>query len=157
MGIEGWHAASAEETVRAMATDPSAGLTSAEVRRRRQRYGANELATRRRVSPFTLFVKQFQDFMVVVLLGAAAISFLLQEWMDGAAITVIVVLNGLFGFIQEYRAERSLEALREMTSPTARVVRDGVETLVDATDLVPGDIVLLFEGDRVPADGRLLE
>lgn len=152
-----WHALSAEEVVRALRTDGQKGLTSAEVRRRRQRYGTNELATATRVSPWIILVKQFQDFMVFVLLGAAGISFLLQEWMDGLAITVIILLNALFGFVQEYRAERSLEALRDLTSPTAKVVRDAAESSIAASELVPGDIVLLFEGDRVPADGRLVE
>lgn len=152
-----WHALSVAEAVRALVTDAHAGLASAAVRERRQRHGPNELVTATRVSPWVILGKQFQDFMVLVLLGAAAISFLLQEWMDGMAVTVIVLLNGLFGFVQEYRAERSLEALRDLTSPTARVVRDGEETSVLAAELVPGDIVLLFEGDRVPADGRLIE
>lgn len=157
MRADRWHALSVAETVRALATDGQAGLTSAVVRARRQRYGPNELSQQKRISPLVIFGKQFQDFMVLVLLGAAAISFLLQEWMDGAAVTVIVLLNGVFGFVQEYRAERSLEALRDMTSPTARVVRNGEESLVSAAELVPGDVILLFEGDRVPADGRLIE
>lgn len=157
MEVDRWHALSAAEAVRSLAADARTGLRAAEARTRRQRFGPNELTEQRRVSPWLIFAKQFQDFMVLVLLGAAAVSFLLQEWMDGSAVIVIVLLNGLFGFVQEYRAERSLEALRDMTSPTARVVRDGQETLVAAGDLVPGDVVLLFEGDRVPADGRLIE
>ncbi|MFS8666142.1 MAG: HAD-IC family P-type ATPase, partial [Limnochordales bacterium] len=152
-----WYQLSVTEAVRRAATHPEAGLPAVEVRRRRARHGPNRLAEADGVAPWSLLAKQFQDFMVLVLLGAALVSALLGELLDAAAILVIVLLNGGLGFLQEYRAERSLKALRELAAPTARVIRDGVEQVVPAADLVPGDVVLLFDGDRVPADGRLLE
>src|SRR5690625_956491 len=152
-----WHALSVAEVLNALAANGQTGLTSDVVRRRQSQYGPNILEQAAGVSPVALFLKQFQDFMVIVLLAAAGISALLGEWMDASAIAVIVVLNGILGFMQEYRAERSLEALRDLTAPAARVLRDGEEAVVPAADVVPGDIVLLFDGDRVPADGRLVE
>lgn len=152
-----WHALSVAEVLNALAANGQTGLTSDVVRRRQSQYGPNILEQAAGVSPVALFLKQFQDFMVIVLLAAAGISALLGEWMDASAIAVIVVLNGILGFMQEYRAERSLEALRDLTAPAARVLRDGEEAVVPAADVVPGDIVLLFDGDRVPADGRLID
>lgn len=152
-----WHALSVAQVLKVLATDGQTGLSPDAVRRRQEEYGPNELAQAAGASPAALFFKQFQDFMVLVLLGAAAVSALLGEWLDAAAIAVIVLLNGLLGFIQEYRAERSLEALKDLTAPVARVIRGGEEMTVPAAEVVPGDIVLLFDGDRVPADGRLLE
>lgn len=152
-----WHALSAARVLEALGADGRTGLTADDARRRLSRFGPNQLEDSGGVSPVALFLKQFQDFMVLVLFGAAGLSALLGEWMDAAAIAVIVVLNGLLGFAQEYRAERSLEALKQLTAPAARVVRDGRETAVPAAQVVPGDLVLLFDGDRVPADGRLVE
>ena len=152
-----WHQMSAAEAVRRTATDPERGLSDAEARRRLAQHGPNRLPEHEGESPLTLFLKQFQDLMVLVLLGAALVSALLGELLDAAAIFVIVLLNGVLGFVQEYRAERSLLALQKLTAPTARVVRDGLERIVPAEELVPGDVVVLSEGDRVPADGRLIE
>lgn len=152
-----WHTLSADRVLEVLGADARIGLSAEEARRRRARFGPNQLEDARGVSPAALFLKQFQDFMVAVLVGAAAVSAALGEWLDAAAVAVIVVLNGVLGFMQEYRAERSLEALKKLTAPAARVVRDGVETVVPAVDVVPGDVALLFDGDRVPADGRLVE
>lgn len=152
-----WHTMTATEAVEALATDLRTGLAAGAVKRRQARYGPNQIDEAEGASPLALLAKQFQDFMVLVLLGAAAISVLLGEYLDATAIAVIVILNGLLGFIQEYRAERSMEALRDLTAPSARVLRGGEELVVPAADLVPGDIVFLFDGDRVPADGRLIE
>ncbi|MBO8141637.1 MAG: cation-translocating P-type ATPase [Firmicutes bacterium] len=152
-----WYAMSAADAVRAMGTDPLQGLAPDEARRRLLRHGPNLLAGGREVSLVALFVKQFQDLMVMVLMGAAVVSGLLGELWDAAAIAAIVLLNGALGFVQEYRAERSLAALKELTAPKARVLRAGNEEVIPAAELVPGDVMLLFDGDRVPADGRILD
>ena len=133
------------------------GLTSAEALARLERYGPNELEEEARVTPLKILARQFASFLTIILIVAAAISFVLGEALDGGAIAVIIVLNAILGFIQEYRAERALEALRELAAPNARVRRDGEQEVVAAIDVVPGDIVLLEAGDQIPADGRLME
>ncbi len=137
--------------------DPKTGLTEKEVIRRQKEVGPNRLTEGKKVSLFLLFLNQFQDFMVLVLLGATLISGLLGEYTDAIAIIAIVVINAVLGFVQEYRAEKSLHALKELTAPTAKVNRDGEEQVVPAVDLVPGDIILLESGDRVPADAKLFK
>ncbi len=128
------------------------GLTSAEVAKRRAQHGPNTLRRVRRTSPLGIFLRQFTSLLVVILLIAAAIAFVLREPVDTAAILLVVVLNGVLGFIQEWRAENAIEALRGMLAVHARVIRDGREQNVDARDLVPGDLVIVEAGDRVPAD-----
>ena len=103
------------------------------------------------------FLRQFQNFMVMVLIGATLISALLGETADALAILAIILCNAVLGFVQEYKAERSLEALQTLAAPTCVVLRDGREKVIEAADLVPGDIVFLASGQRIPADGRLLE
>jgi len=154
---EQWYSLSGEEVAAVLQSDPGRGLTDREVGERAARFGPNQLARAPRVSLWRLFVGQFTDFMVLVLLAATAISGLLGEYADAATIMVIVLLNAVLGSMQEYRAERSMEALKELTAPEARVVRNGMEIRIPAADLVPGDIVLLETGDRVPADLRLLQ
>ncbi len=121
------------------------------------KYGYNILKEKKKTSPVVIFLNQFRDFMVMVLLGATLLSGLLGEYTDAFVIMGIVLVNAVLGFVQEFRAERSLEALRELTAPSARVIRDGVRHEVPAEELVPGDIVLLEAGDRIPADIRLYE
>ncbi|REK58523.1 MAG: calcium-translocating P-type ATPase, SERCA-type [Thermobacillus sp.] len=152
-----WHRLDPRELVEALGSDAASGLSAAEAARRLAEHGRNELAEGRRTPPIVLFLNQFKDFMVLVLIGATLISGLLGEYMDAAAILAIIVLNGVLGFIQEYRAEQSLRSLKALSAPTARVVRDGTVQDIPAEDLVPGDIVILESGDRVPADIRLLE
>jgi len=132
------------------------GLSHAEAARRLRKHGPNKLSESRGISPAALFVDQFKDFMVLVLLATTAVSFLLGEVVDAAAILAIVLLNAVLGFVQEYRAERSLEALKRLTAPYCKVVRQGEWQKVPAHQVVPGDLVLLEAGDRVPADGRLI-
>ena len=139
-----------------LGTDSERGLTSQEAERRRIELGPNELPEAPPPSVVTLFLSQFTSIIVWVLIGAAVISGLLEDWLDAAAIVAIVFLNGLFGFVQEFRAERSLAALRNMSVAMARVVRDGVLRSIPARELVPGDVILLEAGDRVPADSRLI-
>lgn len=152
-----WYSMEASEALTAFATNPDKGLTAAEASRRKVKYGENRLREPGKTSAWRLLFRQFENLMVVVLLGAAAISFFLGDVTDALAIIAIVILNALLGFVQEYRAEKSLEALKRLTAPTARVIRGGEVLGVPARDLVPGDILLLETGDRVPADGRLIE
>jgi Ca2+-transporting ATPase len=152
-----WHRLGPRELVETLGSDAEHGLSAAEAARRLAEHGRNELAEGRRTPPILLFLNQFKDFMVLVLIGATLISGLLGEYMDAVAILAIIVLNGVLGFIQEYRAEQSLRSLKALSAPTARVVRDGKAQEIPAALLVPGDIVILESGDRVPADLRLLE
>ncbi|WP_090623300.1 cation-translocating P-type ATPase [Natrinema salaciae] len=133
------------------------GLTDDEVRRRREEHGENDIVRAGGRSPIDIFVAQFDSALIWVLLAAAGLSIWAGHVVDAVLIAIIVVANGVFGFVQDYRAERSLESLRELAAPTATVRRSGEVRAVDATALVPGDVLLLRGGDVVPADGRLLE
>ena len=152
-----WHALSADRALSHLEADVERGLAGGEARRRLAVHGPNVLVEARRRGPLRMLAAQFADVMVLVLLGAAAIAAVLGEPEDLAAILAIVALNAILGFVQEYRAERAMAALRAMAAPTALVRRDGVTTSVAASELVPGDIVLLEAGNLVPADVRLLE
>jgi len=132
-----------------------AGLTAAEVRAARARHGWNELPRAARTPAVAVFVRQFTGLLVLILIAAAVIALALGETVDAVAIGAIVILNGILGFVQEWRAETALEALQAMMSPHALVVRDGQETVIPARELVPGDYVILTAGDSVPADLRL--
>lgn len=138
-------------------TDINRGLRVAEAQRRLAQDGENRLQTKNRLSPWKLFFTEFADFMVLVLLGAVVISVALGEWHDALTILAIVFLNSILGFVQEYRAERSLEALRELSAPQAHVIRQGARKTIPASQVVRGDLVLVEAGHRVPADLRLLE
>lgn len=133
------------------------GLSSEESKRRLQKYGFNEIIEARKKTLFQMFLEQFKDFMILVLIFAALIAGFMGEWADTIAIVVIVVLNAIIGFVQEYRAEKAMEALKEMAALTAMVVRGGQAKQIPAKELVPGDIVLLEAGNIVPADLRLIE
>ncbi len=137
-------------------TDPGMGLSNREIPLKKKLFGENQLEQSSGISVIAIFVSQFKDFMILVLLGAAVISAYLGEVADAIAISAIVILNGALGFIQEYRTERSLQALHRLAAPTAKVLRDGKVLTIPARDIVPGDIALLESGDRVPADGNLL-
>jgi len=139
-----------------LGTDAEHGLAGQEVERRHAEFGPNELPEAPPPSLVKLFLSQFTSVIVWVLIGAAIISGLLEDWLDAAAILAIVLLNGLLGFVQEFRAERSLAALRKMSVATARVIRDGVPRSIPARELVSGDVILLEAGDRIPADARLI-
>ncbi len=139
------------------------GLSSAEARKRLERYGRNEIVRTEKESPFRIFVSQFTSPLVLLLLGAAAISLFLgslgfeDSVTDAILIGSIVFLSGVLGFFQEYRTEKTIETLREMSTPKARVYRDGVLVEIPTTEVVPGDLAVLEAGDVVPADGRVLE
>lgn len=133
------------------------GLSQEEAQRCLAEFGPNELAGKEKVSPWTILLEQFKNFLIIILLVAVALSAIMGEVADAIVIFVIILFAAGLGFIQEYRAERAMAALKKMAAPTASVLRDGKETEVPACDLVPGDIILLKTGDRVPADARLIE
>ncbi|HET9606346.1 MAG TPA: cation-translocating P-type ATPase [Nitrospira sp.] len=151
-----WHAMPAEAVVTALSTDVMSGLGDEEVVRRQRHEGFNELPEAPPASPLKLFLSQFTSVIIWVLAGAAVVSGLLHDWLDAAAIMAIVFLNGGLGFIQEFRAERSLAALRKMSVTMARVVRGGVLQSIPARELVPGDLIVFGAGDRISADARLI-
>ncbi|MGP3915172.1 cation-translocating P-type ATPase [Nonomuraea sp. 10N515B] len=153
-----WHALPVGDVaVMLQAAAPDQGLSTGEAARRLERYGPNQLREAAREPRWRVFLRQFQDLMIVILLIAAVVSLLIsREWETPLAISVVVLLNAAIGFVQESRAEASLEALRKMTSTVATVRRDGRLARLDAKELVPGDVVAVEAGDRVPADGRLL-
>jgi len=151
-----WHAVPAPDAFDLLRSKPD-GLTSSEARKRLERYGPNELQEARRISPWQILLEQFKNVLIIILLIATVISFFLGHGLESVVIAVIVLFAVLLGFVQEYRAERAIEALRQMTAPTATVVRDGEEVRIPARELVPGDVILLSTGDRIPADARLIE
>ena len=132
------------------------GLTAREIEERRHLYGLNELPKAAAVSPLRVLLRQFTNFLVLILIAAAAIAFFLGEKVDTIAILFVVLLNAALGFIQEWRAEKAVEALRNMISPRARVLREGHEATIDARELVPDDIVIVEAGDSIPADMEIL-
>ncbi|MEK7741433.1 MAG: HAD-IC family P-type ATPase, partial [Nitrospirota bacterium] len=133
------------------------GLSSDEAQKRLAEYGPNELKEKEKRTLFMMFLDQFKDFMILILIGAAIISGIIGEPADTIAIIVIVVLNAVIGFIQEYRAEKAMAALKKMAAQIATVIRDGKPANIPAVEIVPGDIVLLEAGKVVPADMRLIE
>jgi len=153
---EAWHSKKIEEVLSDLKVDQK-GLDSQEAHRRLEEFGYNELKEKKKVTPLQIFIRQFKDVFVIMLLIATAISFLIGETIDAVIIAVIVILNSVLGFVMEYRSEKAMEAMRKLTAPKAHVVREGSEQVVDAREIVPGDIVILEAGDRVPADARLIE
>jgi Ca2+-transporting ATPase len=135
----------------------SRGLSSGEAAERLKRLGPNELTEKKKKSPFRMFLDQFLDFMILILIAAAVIAGFIGDLSDTIAIVVIVIVNAVIGFIQEYRAEKAMEALKKMAAPTATVIRDGQPGTAPASELVPGDLVVLEAGRIVPADMRLIE
>ena len=152
-----WHAMETDEVAASLGTDCQRGLAGPEAARRIGQYGTNELRKEEGVSPLMLFLNQFKNVLVIILLVAIVLSTLVGEVIDAAIIAVIVVFAAALGFIQEYRAERAIEALKKMLSPTITVLRNGREEEVPSKDLVPGDVMLLEAGDKIPADGRVVE
>jgi calcium-translocating P-type ATPase len=151
-----WHALSIEDTLNRLNSNASSGLDAAECTRRLQQHGPNRLPHAATRGPLTRFLMQFHNILVYVLLAAGFTKLMLGVWLDAAVIAAVVILNALLGFIQEGRAERALDAVRNLLSADARVVR-GETRLIPAEELVPGDIAVLESGDRVPADLRLID
>lgn len=137
-------------------TDIERGISNDEVRKRIDQYGLNQLVEKKGRSPLRIFLGQFNNFMIWVLVAAALISGFLKEWVDAVAIIAIVILNAIMGFVQEFRAEKSLAALKKLSSPMSTVIRDGKLIVIPAVEIVPGDLVEIEAGDFVPADSRIV-
>ena len=152
-----WHSLAADETVQRLKSNVTSGLDSAEATRRQAQYGLNLLPTAHKRGPFMRFLLQFKNVLVYVLIAAGFIKAMMGLWLDASIILGVVVINGLLGFIQEGRAEKSLDSIRNMLSAEARTLRDGQTAMIPAEQLVPGDIVSLESGDKIPADIRLTE
>ena len=158
-----YHQLPASEAVQTLNSDSSRGLRSEQVQERLASVGENKLKEKKKKTNVQRFLAQFKDVMILILLGAALISFIIacvegepKEFFEPLLILLIVVLNAIMGVMQESKAEKALEALKNLSAPHARVIRDGRESVIDASQLVPGDIIRLEAGDFIPADGRLL-
>jgi len=151
-----WHELEANEVLKKLEATTK-GLSEKEAEARLVTFGYNELQKQKGVSKLEIFISQFKNILIIILIGATVFSALIGELIDAIAIITIVILNAIFGFIQEYRAEKTIEALKKLTSPEAIVMRDGKEKKIDSRFLVPGDLVMLEEGSRVPVDMRLIQ
>ncbi|AGK99979.1 cation-translocating P-type ATPase [Desulfoscipio gibsoniae] len=151
------HTIKTDEISAQLNTNLQNGLTGEEVQGRLAQYGENRLEEKTGISPWAILASQFSNIITVLLLGATAISLLLGDYVEAVAIMVVIVLNATFGFITEYRAEQAMEALKKMVTATAKVVRDSKLQEINAEHLVPGDVLVLEEGDQVTADARLVE
>jgi len=154
--IENPHTMSTEEILKILKTNPN-GLNEEEVKKRLEQYGPNELVAAKKISPLKIFLEQFKDVLVIILIIASLVSMLIGEILDATVIMAIIFACVILGFTQEYRAEKALEALKKLAAPTARVLRNGKITEVPAREVVPGDIILIEAGGRIPADARLIE
>ncbi|HEX6862134.1 MAG TPA: HAD-IC family P-type ATPase, partial [Thermoanaerobaculia bacterium] len=152
-----WYRLDVPAVLERLGTDVSRGLSAEEAAKRLRERGPNELQAAARVSPWSVLADQFKNILVVILIAAVVMSAVLGHTVEAVVIGAILLLSVLLGFIQEYRAERAIEALREMAAPTAKVLRDGVQKEIPARELVAGDLVFLGPGDRVPADARVVE
>ncbi len=156
-GSAPWHAVAADEAVRRLDSNIQSGLSRTVVQQRLETYGYNRLPEGRRQGPFMRFLLQFNNILVYVLLGAGFVKLMVGLWLDASIILGVVILNALLGFFQEGKAEKALDSIRNMLSAEARALRGGETRMVPSEDLVPGDIVLLESGDKVPADLRLVD
>lgn len=156
-GAPTWHALTVDEVLKRLTTSTEKGLDGGEASTRLQKYGPNRLPEGKKRGPFMRFISQFNNILVYVLLGAGFTKLMLGLWIDAAIILGVVILNGLLGFIQEGKAEKALDSIRNMLSAEARTLRGGETRLIPAEELVPGDVVLLESGDKVPADLRLAD
>ena len=152
-----WYQRETDDVLHELATSFELGLTSAEADRRLEEHGPNELQAAAHISPWQILFQQFKNVLIVILLIATLLSAFLGHGIEAVAIAVIVLFAVLLGFVQEFRAEKAIEALRQMAAPTATVLRDGEEVELPARDVVPGDVTFLRAGDKIPADVRLLE
>ncbi len=154
--VQAWHALTQEEAAKLLSTDPSRGLNESEVSARQGRYGFNEVAAKQGKHPLVLFLMQFNQPLIYVLLFAGVVTLFLKDWVDAAVIFGVTIINSLIGFFQESKAENAIAALAKTVTTEATVVRNAEKTRIPSRELVPGDVVILASGDKVPADMRLL-
>src|SRR5215467_8887551 len=155
--VTAWHAMPQAEVVQRLVTNSEKGLNLSEASARLQQYGPNRLPEGRKRGPFTRFFAQFNNILIYVLLAAGFIKLMMSLWIDAGIIFAVVILNTLLGFIQEGKAEKALDSILNMLSPEARTIRGGETRIIRAEQLVPGDIVLVESGDKIPADMRLVD
>lgn len=152
-----WHEMTEAQAFESLRVEISEGLAHAEAEKRKQIHGSNRLTTKKGKSPLILFLSQFHDSLIYILLASALITGFLKSWLDATVIFAVVFLNAMIGFIQEFNALRAIDALSRVLSISAAVLRDGLRKVIPAAELVPGDIVFLQSGDKVPADLRLIK
>lgn len=152
-----WFSKTKERVLEELNVNPTTGLTTEEVNSRLEKYGENKLKGKKKKSVISLFLEQLKDMLIYVLLGATAITILIGEYVDAAIILLVVILNAVIGVVQEYKAEKAIEALQKMTTPKSLVRRDGEVKEINSEEIVPGDIVIIDAGRYIPADIRLLE
>ncbi len=151
-----WHASDLSHVYEALETSEE-GLSDAEAEKRLKETGRNELRSKPPRTIMQMLKEQIADPMILILIGTAVLSAILREWTEATVIFTIVIVNAVIGIAQEKKAQSSLEALKKMSAPTARVLRQGEESVIPAAEIVPGDIVFLSDGDMIPADMRLIE
>ena len=151
-----WHSIPLGDVFKILETGPN-GISSEEARRRLEKYGPNEIAREKRISPIIIFVRQFKSILMIILIIACVISLIIGEIIDSITILAILTACAFVGFFQEYRSEKAVEMLKKLAAPVASVIRDGKEVIIPSREVVPGDIVILRIGDKVPADLRLIE
>ena len=158
-----WQTISVRETCERLKTNSVNGLTKDEAEERIKKYGENKLTEKKKESILVKFLKQFNDFMIIILIIAAAISAVMSyvegsnDYLDSVIIIFIVVLNAIMGVIQEAKAEKSLDALKKMSAPTAKVKRDGIIQTIPSEEVVPGDLIIIETGSYIPADARIVK
>jgi Ca2+-transporting ATPase len=152
-----WQNLSVDETLKTLKSDADKGLPAEDAEKRNLEYGLNELVEKKKAGPISIFLGQFKEILIVILIFAAIAAYYVGDTIDAAVILIVVVINAVVGFVQEYRAEKAMEKLKGLISNEAVVIRDGKEQKIPARDLTPGDIVVIEEGDNIPADLRIIQ
>jgi cation-transporting P-type ATPase F len=152
-----WHHLSQEQVVHLLKTDPEKGLSFTEAAVRHDRFGSNELTAQKKQSAWLRFLQQFNQPLLYILLVAGLVTAFLQEWIDSGVIFGVTLLNAIIGFVQESKAEDAIAALSEAVTTEAKILRNDQKQVISSRELVPGDLVLLSSGDKVPADLRLID
>src|SRR6056297_3019381 len=152
-----YHAISGTETAEKLSTDREEGLSQRDVEERKEKFGENKLPEKGRKTAFKIFIKQFKDFLILILAIAAGISWYIGEMADVYIILAVILFNAIMGFVQEYRAEKAIESIKNLVKKKAFVLREGKEKEIESEEIVPGDIIVLKEGSTIPADGRLIK